>query len=91
MALITLNYDVSTGLKNAAQVIDEISSIVVNRGELDLLGMSVVSDVSSILGSTTVRRSIVLETSDEADQSFSTDDAKSSAVVSRKNSAEQVS
>lgn len=81
MVLITLNYDVQTGLKRASQMIAEVAALDVDRGELDLLQMTVVGDITSEIGSNLLRRSITLETSAAADQSFPTDEAKASATA----------
>lgn len=79
MATVTLSYTILVGLQNAANLLAKVSAIVLNTGELSLLGMDVVSDGSVVDGCDIVR-TVVLETNAQGDALFPTPDAIADAT-----------
>jgi hypothetical protein len=81
MATVTLSYQIRVGLQSAANLLAKISDIVLNTGELDLLGMVVASDTSVIVtdpdceGLPFITRTVVLETNEQGDALFPNSDA----------------
>jgi hypothetical protein len=81
MATVTLVYDIRVGLARASSLLAHASSIVLNTGELDLLGMSIVSDDTVVVTDAEcdetpfLRRTIVLATNAQGDQLFPSADA----------------
>lgn len=73
MATITLDYFVEPGLMPlAAAGVAKVQNALMNQsGELDLLGMSISSDVASVVG-TQIRRRVVLATNADGDARFPT-------------------
>jgi len=49
MATVTLAYAIRVGLARASALLARVQAIVLNTGELDLLGMDVVSDVTVVV------------------------------------------
>lgn len=86
MATVTLVYIVRVGLARASSLLARVSSIVLNTGELDLLGMSVVSDDTAVVTDAEcdeppfLQRTIVLGTSAQGDQLFPSADALADAT-----------
>ncbi len=79
MATVTLSYRVSVGLQSAANLLAKVDAIVLNTGELDLLGMTIVSD-ESIVTDCFIERTVVLETNAQGDALFPTADALQDAT-----------
>jgi hypothetical protein len=79
MATVTLSYHVSLGLQLAANLLAKVQAIVLNTGELDLLGMTVASDTSAVEDCDIVR-TVVLETNAQGDELFPSDDALQDAT-----------
>jgi hypothetical protein len=81
MVMVTLRYSVSLGLQAAANLLAKVQSVVLNTGELDLLGMTVSSDVSAVVTDPDcdplpfIQRTVVLETNAQGDELFPTADA----------------
>jgi hypothetical protein len=76
---VTLSYHVSVGLQLAANLLAKVQAIVLNTGELDLLGMSIVSDVTAVEDCDIVR-TVVLETNAQGDELFPSVDALQDAT-----------
>lgn len=74
MATVTLEYAISAGVHPLASLVTKVAGVPLFRGELDLIGMTVSSDDTVINGSE-VKRTIVLETTDEGDENFPTAEA----------------
>lgn len=80
MAMITLLYSVDNPQNvSQATATTKMAAPVVFEGELAMLGMDLVSDVT-VPGPTTVARTIVLETNLNGDTWFPTDAAKQYAT-----------
>lgn len=76
MATITLDYLVEPGLMGlgASAVTKVQNAAMIASGELDILGMSVSSDVASVVGSQ-IRRRVVLATNALGDELYPTPQA----------------
>jgi hypothetical protein len=71
MAVVTLSYRIGVGLQSAAALAARVGAIVLNTGELALLGMSIMSDVTVVDGCDLVR-TVVLETNAQGNELFPT-------------------
>jgi hypothetical protein len=74
MATVTLEYSIAAGVHPLASLLTKVQSMGLSRGELDLLGLTVQSDDSSIVGSEVVR-TIVLATTAAGDENFPTSES----------------
>lgn len=79
MATVTLSYTISVGLQSAANLLARVTAIVLNTGELLLLGMDLVSDNTIVVDCDLVR-TIVLATNAQGDALFPTPDAIADAT-----------
>jgi hypothetical protein len=81
MATVTLVYAIRLGLARASSLLARVSDIVLNTGELELLGMDVVSDTTAVVTDPDcaepafLQRTIVLETNAQGDALFPSADA----------------
>ena len=81
MATVTLAYAIRLGLAQASSLLARVQAIVLNTGELDLLGMVIVSDVTVIVVDPQcgeppfLERTVVLQTNAQGDSLFPTADA----------------
>jgi hypothetical protein len=60
--ICTLSYEIRIGLQDATAAALRVRAIQLDLGELDLLGLAVVSDTTIASGPHTVERSVELET-----------------------------
>jgi hypothetical protein len=80
MAVIVLFYNVNNPPNvSQARTVTKMGAVQLFEGELELLGMDVIADVT-VPGPTVVQRLIVLLTTPEGDIRFPTDDAKKFAT-----------
>lgn len=82
MALITLRYEIKTGMQNPAAMIPIVNGVPIFFGELELIGMTAVSRNTTVLDAKTVTHTVVLQTTAEGDERFPTDEGKKSATRS---------
>lgn len=76
MATVTLRYDVNVGRQNLGLMVAKVAAVpLLADGTLDILGMSVTSDVSAVSGSV-VRRTIALFVQTAGLARFPTDASK---------------
>lgn len=82
MSTVTLTYVIRVGLARASALLARVQAIVLNTGELDLLGMTVVSDTTVVVSTAPecaeppfLERTVVLETTAQGDELFPTPDA----------------
>jgi len=81
MATVTLAYAIRVGLARASALLARVQAIVLNTGELDLLGMDVVSDVTVVVvdpqcaEAPFLERTVVLQTNAQGDELFPNTDA----------------
>lgn len=85
MATVTLRYLVRVGLQRAEALLSRVSAVVLNTGELDLLGMTITSDTTVLVADTNcevLARTVVLETTAQGDALFPTPDMLQDATRS---------
>jgi hypothetical protein len=87
MATVTLDYFIRFGLAKASSLLSRVEAIVLNTGELDLLGMSIVSDTTVVVSTAPecaepafLQRTVVLETNAQGDALFPDADALQDAT-----------
>ena len=87
MATVTLTYMIRVGLARASALLARVSAIVLNTGELSLLGMDVVSDTTVVVATAPdcaeapfLQRTVVLETNAQGDSLFLNADAIADAT-----------
>jgi hypothetical protein len=86
MATITLTYVIRVGLARAAALLSRVQSIVLDMGELALLGMTVASDTTSVVTDPDcsepahLERVVVLSTTAQGDALFPNADALGDAT-----------
>jgi hypothetical protein len=87
MATVTLTYAIRLGLARASALLARVQAIVLDSGELSLIGASVVSDVTVVVTDAPacsepafLQRTVVLETNAQGDALFPNADALADAT-----------
>jgi hypothetical protein len=79
VATVTLSYQISAGVHPLVSLQTKVAGVPLLRGELDLIGMFLSSDDTTIDGSE-INRTVVLETTAEGDTNFPDETALSFAT-----------
>jgi len=81
MATVTLVYAIRLGLARASALLSRVSAIVLDTGELELLGMTIMSDTTVVVVDpdcaepARLERTVVLSTTAQGDALFPSADA----------------
>lgn len=70
MSLISVRYDLSLGLQKSVDYAALVAGIALERGELELLGMRVIGDQTTVLSATLLSRQLLLQPLEQGVQSF---------------------